>query len=967
MPKLFDLLSERTDKEALKKLQKSAQKKPAKVKQVKKVTRKFPVKKTADKKVSVYTPDFIAIDLETTGLDPKKDRIIEIGAVRFVKGEASEEFKSLVNPGRPIPSHITDLTGITDKDVAGAPAFSEVVDGLLEFISYLYLCGHQVEFDYNFLNAELKRAGKEGLKNLLLDTAVLSRLLLLNLPGYSLANICKHLDITQEKEHRALDDARACGKIAGLLVPKLGEIPEATRMVMGRFAPPSMLKTLFIKTSGKIGEIPLFKPDSKLSRQYKRLSLPEEPARIEKELLERCFLETGELSRLMEGYAHRPSQVQMALDITKALNEQSFLVAEAGTGTGKSMAYLIPAARWAFSNDTRVLVSTHTKNLQDQLVSKDLPIVSEITGKGFRYTVLKGRSNYLCLYRWNRFLSGELGNISKRERMGILPLIRWAEETTTGDIEGQNQFNRRWYARIWSFISADLHGCLGRHCPLFNSCFLQRARQKALSSHVVVINHALFFSDICAESSFLGKVGTIIFDEAHHLESCGHRYLRVELDTNRVNRYIDSVNNLVKVLESDTKIKEDVAKNYKNILRRVRKSAVQFLSDTTDWAVGELAGKEQGESSDIYVFAYRDNPLGGLPSLAGFRLAIKEMQDVLYSLQEVDFERKDENPRLHSDVSACMEKTSQLKADLSYLTEAVTDDHVFWAEGDRKKSWVKLCGVPLDIGELLSAIWRGNSYAIIFTSATMTVSGSIDYFKRKVGLEGELEDRTSFKAFSSPFSHEQMLRCAVQSSLMPDASGYNEYIADVIIRLLNTFDKNILVLFTANSMLYGVHKVIKNSVTFPDDGEFFVQGISGTRATLLDKFKESKKGVLLGTSSFWEGIDAPGEACEIVIIPRLPFPVPTHPLTQALAARVEQKYGDSFFGYSVPEAVIRFRQGAGRLIRTSEDRGAFIVLDGRVISKSYGKVFVNSLDGEFVRSENVDEMIQKIETFFNNN
>jgi Rad3-related DNA helicase len=249
----------------------------------------------------------------------------------------------------------------------------------------------------------------------------------------------------------------------------------------------------------------------------------------------------------------------------------------------------------------------------------------------------------------------------------------------------------------------------------------------------------------------------------------------------------------------------------------------------------------------------------------------------------------------------------------------------------------------------------------------MTVSGSIDYFKRKVGLEGDLEDRTSFKAFSSPFSREQMFRCAVQSPLLPDASGYNEYIADVVIRLLNAFDRNILVLFTANAMLYGVHNVIKNSTTFPQDGEFFVQGISGTRATLLDKFKESKKGVLLGTSSFWEGIDAPGDACEIVIIPRLPFPVPTHPLTQALAARVEEKYGDSFFGYSVPEAVIRFRQGAGRLIRTGDDRGAFIVLDGRVVSKAYGKVFINSLEGEFIKSANVDEMMEKIETFFNNN
>lgn len=241
----------------------------------------------------------------------------------------------------------------------------------------------------------------------------------------------------------------------------------------------------------------------------------------------------------------------------------------------------------------------------------------------------------------------------------------------------------------------------------------------------------------------------------------------------------------------------------------------QFLSDITEWAISELEEKERYENTENYVFAYRDNPFSSLSSLAGFEIIIKEMQDALFSLQELDYEGSNENHRFHSDVSACSEKTSQLKADLSYLTNAATDDHVFWVEGDRNKNWVKLCGVTLDIGELLSAIWEGTKGAIIFTSATMTVSESIDYFKRKVGLVGELEERTLFKAFSSPFISEQMFRCAVSNSLIPDSKGYNEYIADVVIRLLNTFDKNILVLFTANSMLYGVHNVLKNSPPVP--------------------------------------------------------------------------------------------------------------------------------------------------------
>ena len=246
----------------------------------------------------------------------------------------------------------------------------------------------------------------------------------------------------------------------------------------------------------------------------------------------------------------------------------------------------------------------------------------------------------------------------------------------------------------------------------------------------------------------------------------------------------------------------------------------------------------------------------------------------------------------------------------------------------------------------------------------MTVSGSIDYFKRKVGLVDTLEERTVFKTFKSPFASEQMFCCAVKSALQPDTPGYNAYVADTILSLLNTFDKNILVLFTANSMLYAVHECLKNRADFPEDAVLLTQGISGTRATLLNTFKESAKGLLLGTASFWEGIDAPGDACEFVIIPRLPFPVPSHPLTNALAERVKAEYGDSFYHFSIPEAVIKFRQGAGRLIRTTEDKGALIVLDGRIIAKSYGKVFIRSLDSDFTACQDVDNMVEQIAAFF---
>jgi len=970
MPKLFDLLSERSDKDALKKLQRQAlskaPEKRAEKRPEKRESAAAPSPKREQPGRKILVPDFVALDLETTGLEPKTDRVIEIGAIKYIGGVPSGEYVSFVNPRQPVPAQITELTGITGEAVAGAPFFEDVADALVAFIGHYPLCGHQIEFDYNFLNAELKRAGKGQINSQQLDTAVLSRLLLSNLPGYSLANVAKHLAVPQANAHRALDDARVSGMVAGALIPRLGEIPAHTRITMGKFAPPSLLKTILLKSAEAEGAGPAPKREIRISRSYQRISLPQEPVPVDRELIRHCFSETGRLSRLIKEYMYRPSQAQMALAITDALNRQQLCVAEAGTGTGKSMAYLAPAALWACANNARVLVSTHTKNLQDQLFSNDLPVVQSLIDRELRYTVLKGRSNYLCLYRWNRFLWGEIGNISAKERLGILPLIKWAEETVTGDIEEQNQFNRKWFARIWSLVSADSYGCQSRRCPVYGACFLQHARQKALSSHIVVINHALFFSEICSGSSFLGKIGPVIFDEAHHLESCGHRFLRVEIDTNRVNRYIDFMNNLFKTIEYHKALleKSDLFNTYKTALKHLRRDSTRFLEEITEWAAAKATGASRPDGGADYAVAYRDKPFENFSGLSGFQLVFSEMQDILAALQELSPKDDANESDLFSDASTCMEKTSQLKADLIYLASAVTDDHVFWAEGDRKKNWVKLCGVPLDIGSMLGAIWRENPYGVVFTSATLTVADKIDYFKSKTGLGDDLVERTSFKVFSSPFSSDQMLRCGVGGTLTPDAPGYNEYVANTIIRLLNTFEKNILVLFTANTMLQSVYEILRNSGDFPADALSFAQNISGPRNALLNKFKESKKSVLLGTSSFWEGIDAPGEACEIVLIPRLPFPVPTHPLTQALAAKMEAQSGDSFFGFSVPEAVIKFRQGAGRLIRTASDRGALIVLDSRIIGKSYGRVFCGSLDGEFTAAGSVEEMIDAVAAFF---
>jgi len=276
---------------------------------------------------------------------------------------------------------------------------------------------------------------------------------------------------------------------------------------------------------------------------------------------------------------------------------------------------------------------------------------------------------------------------------------------------------------------------------------------------------------------------------------------------------------------------------------------------------------------------------------------------------------------------------------------------------------VKLCGVALDIGSILSNLWEQNSHTCIFTSATLSIAHSMDYFKRKIGLAGGSETKTRCEIFESPFLPEQTFRCCLPAAPDPDSEEYPAFTADVLSLLMTTFQKNILVLFTSYSMLEAVYSCCKN-LPFSSRCVILGQGISGNRQAILEEFKNSQPCVLLGADSFWEGIDMPGSACEIVVITRLPFQIPTHPLTKAIAKRIQEQDGDSFFSYSVPEAVIKFRQGTGRLIRDPKDRGALLVLDNRIITKNYGNRFRESLNGEIRPFTTVEELSIGLKSFF---
>jgi predicted DnaQ family exonuclease/DinG family helicase len=949
MPRLFDLLSDTAKKELIAETKNKKRKQDHRADKVHMISKPPPL---------IPVPDFVALDVETTGLDFKNDRIIEIGAIKFKNGKAAEEYSSFVNPVTTIPAGITDLTGITDADVAGAPLFTDIAGILLEFIGTLPLCGHQIEFDTSFLKEELKRIEKPATENQLIDTALLSRVLLHYRERFSLKNVCNVLKIPLDNAHRALHDARASGEIAVKLIPKISELPFSVRQTIAACAPSSLFKHfVFQSLGGQKGFVIMEYPHEK---PLPRLSCGDEFKPVDRNVVEAVFSAGSALASALDGYLPRIAQQRMARGVADALNTQSLYIAEAGTGTGKSLAYLVPSALWAIANDCRVIIATRTRNLQDQLMDKDLPVVNMIAGNKLKSTVLKGRSNYLCQYRFRELLAGKTGNLSPRERFAILPLIVWAEVTSTGDIEEQNQFNPKWFTKIWNIISAEHHECTHRRCPNFTSCFFQKARSRALGSHIVIINHALFFSDICSETSFIGLGGPIVFDEAHHLEAGGHRFLRVELDTNRMNLFSENINNCLQRtgdLKEEKQIYE-CGRELRASLKVVRKSSAEFSLALNGWA------KKSFPDAPEYQTAYKGDLFAPMPEATAFLSAITDLYERLLLLKQTIKSHADAQKyeSLALETQACVEQAAQLKADYVYLTSAITEEHVFWAEGNYNKGWTKLCGVPLDVGSLLARIWERCNGAVVFTSATLSISGSFDYFKRGCGIDKH-EQRTAAECFKSPFLAHQAIGCVVTPAPEVDSPAFPQYVAQTIASIHASFNKNMLVLFTANSMLSAVHQALREMPSI-SKANLLAQGTSGSRQIIIDEFKKNSGMILLGTDSFWEGIDVPGEACEMVLIPRLPFPVPTHPLTAAIAQRMQEKNGESFFSYAIPEAVIRFRQGAGRLIRTATDRGALIVLDNRLVTRGYGKQFTRSIDTVFQSFGKVDAMISALDAYF---
>lgn len=662
---------------------------------------------------------------------------------------------------------------------------------------------------------------------------------------------------------------------------------------------------------------------------------------------------SGPLAKLSDHYEERPSQMELVRGIANGFNRNAIGVFEAGTGVGKSYAYLIPSLLWAVQNKERIVVSTGTINLQQQLTEKDIPAAEKIVGKKIKAVLVKGRQNYLCLRRLSD--AGTERDLFSEDTEIFDKIADWAKETKTGD---RSDLSFMPPESVWARVNSEADACLGLRCPFREKCFVMRVRKEASDANLLVVNHHLLFADIESRMNGAGYDDTavlppyrrIVFDEAHGIESAATSFFSEAL-----NRF--------KILKQLNLLFRQRRGSSAGFLFTVQALAREDYTAEVQEAIGTVKGAVQALEESVYDMLENDfslrlyaataprfvNVLHGLSYLQ--KQTAKVTGLVRDMMETIDDEDRDV-PALYETKAVLRRLDDMTALCAQFLSWEEHPESVFWLEKRRlgpsvakntdQPFYVQFYQTPLDIAPLMNSGVFEPMKSVICTSATLSISGSFSFWQKRVGVCFVEKNRVHAGVFPSPFPYKSNMLLAVpKDAPFPDSRDFQPYVEQAVVRLIEKAGGRTLVLFTSYDALrrsceYARSVLRLSGITILKQGD-------DDRFRLLSAFKDDTSSVLFATDSFWEGVDVPGDALSQVIIVKLPFGVPNDPVFAARSELIQRRGGSPFMELSVPEAVIKFRQGFGRLIRRSDDRGAVVVLDRRLVEKQYGRIFLSSI------------------------
>ncbi|WHZ01516.1 ATP-dependent DNA helicase DinG [Neobacillus sp. YX16] len=927
---------------------------------------------------------FVVVDLETTGNNPKKgDKIIQFAAVVIEEGKITESFSSLINPKRSIPAFIEELTHIDDEMVKDSPLFAEIAPKVNSLLEGAYFVAHNVLFDLSFLQEELIQAGFEGFYGSVLDTVEMARIIFPTADGYKLSDLAVREDLQHDRPHQADSDAQVTAELFLILVNRLLQLPVLTLNQLSQLSgglksdlqqlideiileidPSSQKWHEYVEIWNTLALKKIQSHSSSTSRQFKddyQFPLSEE---------EKMKM----VSKGFTSYEKRIGQFQMMNGVYQAFLSGMHTLIEAGTGVGKSLGYLLPVAYFAKESRLPVVVSTHTIQLQEQIIQNEIPLLTKILPFEVKSVLLKGRNHYISLEKFALSLLEENDNYDTT--LTKMQILVWLTETNTGD---RDELNLSSGGNIfWNKIKNE-QTIFAMNKLWQEKDFYLRAKNEAQDADIIITNHSLLLSNLSAEKTFMPEFDYAIIDEAHHFEKVASQYFGRTLDylTTRLllsqfgqndqrllfhelesilDALIANKGNLtptikINQLAADLSYEMDeffkltalYAKSSTPERRGINRAKVRFLR--------EKGGKEKNalfHSAERFAFLLKD-----------LRNAISERLELI----------KNHKENLTSKQRGKMEEIISFSNEIEELRNTVQDcfikesNDVKWIEIDfrSQQNVTTFYAQPAFVAASLRERFFSVKSGVVLTSATLTINNSFDYMINEMGL---VKETTLTMNIPSPFDYKNQVKLLIPEDLPEvNATGLEDYVIAItehIITVAEATKGRMLILFTAHDMLKKTYELIKES-GFLNDYAMIAQGItSGSRSRLTRNFKRYEKAILLGTSSFWEGIDIPGEDLSCLVIVRLPFSPPDEPLTEAKCQIIKQQGGNAFTEYSLPEAILRFKQGFGRLIRSDKDRGIMMVFDKRIISAKYGKDFLKSIPPVPMKKGNIDELVEII-------
>lgn len=898
---------------------------------------------------------FVAIDLETTGLDFEKDEIIEVALVRFENGVETESVDYLVKPvSAVLRPFIESLTGISNADIENAEPFAAVAGKIFSFIGDLPIVAHNAMFDSKFLKQTFAKVGISFDDHPVWDSLTVSRIAYQNVSNHRLDTLVQELGIERSRAHRALPDAVACGHLFVMALDKIADSDPWLIGVLSKIAKGSDWERVWSSVESDEDK-PVYRlPD---------VPLEDVPAKGKVPRVSEFFAEDGLLSQKVEKFQQRHDQKDFASVVERNMYKGGLCILEAPTGSGKTLAYLVAAANKAVSGE-RVVISTATRALQEQLLKSDIPLIEGLYDGLLKPAVLKGRENYLCVRKFEEIMKAPRNLLTPDEIDSFMAIVPWAYTTETGDVNECNSFSQGRNRVLWSKMASSAKSCLGDKCPYYGKCPALAAKRRAMNSNLLLVNHSLFLADLSLDFALLPLYEHIVFDEAHRLPQVSSQAfgrtvsffaLRNIIKTLVPSRNRDAENRDGLIAEIEARIPAEETElhalcvNLSESLCETEKALHRFFMK-----IGKkLAKQKNNRNGYSYVSGiladYDADPANFMDQ--GLNV-IKLAETLSNSLRNLDKESG-----LLSDLNGRMTELSRFLQDFEFLVKAGREDWVFFMEEPFNPHTIKLHACPLSA----SGPWKEKFYPWIksatFTSATLSVQGELGYFIKKMGMDALEGKKNPFVRVYADSHAKDSRQSVIVAKYLPKPSvpEYNDSVNETLCALLPDVSENTMVLFTSISAMMKAQAALA-PVFAAREKLLLCQHVDGALDGLVAMFRKSRGACLLGCQSLWEGVDFPGDALKLLVIPKLPFPNPVDPLVAGITNKMKAEGQNAFKEFFVPEAYMELRQGLGRLIRSEEDSGKVLILDNRVVTEHYGKSFMRIWNSKQILAGSVDEV-----------